>query len=151
MEEEISMEILANRYEKSASTGFSTFEKAFWGDKNNGFDVLFQNLRNSQTTVKELEFFLRECANSEDQYVKSLGRVSVQIKKFLMDTSFSPVWNQVLKELNERNSWAHLHFMHRLNELIREVQSYHEDLKRKKRLFRDSEQSTQQSVETFKK
>jgi hypothetical protein len=150
MDEEISMEILTSRREKSASPGFSSFERAFWGDKTNGFDVLFQNLRNSQTAVKEFEIFLRECANSEDQYVKHLGKVAIQIQKFLMDTSLSPVWHQVLKELNERNSWAHLHFMHRLNELIREVQSYYDDLKRKKRLFRESEQPTQQAVEAFK-
>lgn len=152
MNEEINMRILSNHHEQpNPGLVINTFSKSFWGEKTNGFDTLFQNLRNSQTAVKEFETFLRECTNSEDQYVKQLGKITTQIQKFLTDSSLAPVWHQVLKELNERNSWAHLHFMHRIHELIKEVQSYYEDLRRKKKQLKESEFITQQSVENFKK
>ena len=151
MNEEIKMVAMGkNKSEESLDMQTSLFAKSFWGEKNNGFEVLFQNLRNSQAAVKEFECFLRECTNSEDQYVKQLGKITTQIQKFLIDTSLAPVWHQILKELNEHNSWAHLHYMHRIQELIREVQSYYEDLRKKKRKLRESELQTQLSVETFK-
>lgn len=128
----------------------ASFADSFWGDKHNGYAVLLQNLRNSQSSVKEFELFLRECTSSEDHYVKQLVKITAQIQKFLADTSLAPVWHQVLKELNEKNSWAHLHFMHRIHELIKEVQSYYEDFRRQKKKIRESEQQTHQIVENFK-
>ncbi len=62
----------------------------------------------------------------------------------------APVWQNVLKELNEHNSWSHLHFMHRIQELIKQVQSYYESLRIKKRKLRESELKTQLAIETFK-
>ena len=123
MSEEIGMTTLNSQQKllEQQSTTSGQFLDAFWGDKNNGFEVLFQNLRNSQTTIKEFELFLRECTSSEDNYVKQLSKITSQVQKFLGDTSLAPVWQQVVKEMNERNSWAHLHFMHRIHELIKEV------------------------------
>lgn len=147
MSEEIPLDHLDVSRKKPEAGAFAD---SFWGEKNDGFGILFQNLRNSQAAIKEFEIFLRECTSSEDSYVKQLGKITAQIQKFLVDTSLSPVWHQVLKELNERNSWAHLHFMNRLNELIKEVQSYYNDFRRKKRKIRDSELQTQHAVENFK-
>ena len=127
-----------------------SFSESFWGDKASGLEVLFQNLRHSQTAVKEFELFLRECSNNEEQYVKQLNKVTAQMQKFSPDSSLSPVWQCVLKDLNEHNAWAHLHFMHRLQELTKEVQSYHESLRKKKRKLRESELQTQLSVETYR-
>ncbi len=136
--------------EEVAKPGAVSFAESFWGKKHNGFDVLIQNLRNSQASVKEFELFLRECTLSEDHYVKQLSKITAQIQRFLTDTSLAPIWHQVLKELNEKNSWAHLHFMHRIHELIKEVQSYYEDFRRQKKKIREGEQQTQQIVEGFK-
>lgn len=136
--------------ESTRQLGPASFADSFWGGKHNGYDVLVQNLRNSQSSVKEFELFLRECTSSEDHYVKQLGKITAQIQKFLVDTSLAPIWHQVLKELNEKNSWAHLHFMHRIHELIKEVQSYYEDFRRQKKKIRESEQQTHQIVENFK-
>ena len=45
---------------------------------------------------------------------------------------------------------SHLQFMHRVVELVREVQNYHDDLRKKKRKIRENEQKTAQLVEAFR-
>jgi hypothetical protein len=127
-----------------------SFVNNFWDEKLAGYDVLGQNLRNLQATVKELELYLRESANNEDVYVKQLNKTTTQMQKFSSETSFSPIWFDVIKDLNEHNSWSHLHFMNRIHELIKEVQSYYNDLRKKKRKFRQNETKTSQLVEQFR-
>ena len=127
-----------------------SFAENFWDDKITGYDVLSQNLRNLQSTVKELEVYLRESASNEDLYVKQLNKTTAQMQKFSNDTSLAPVWFNVVKELNEHNSWSHLHFMHRIHELIKEVQSYYNDLRIKKKKVRQNEAKTAQLVDLFR-
>ena len=80
------------------------FCENFWGEKINGFDVLYQNLKHSLSSVKDLETFLRECVNCEDTYVKNLNKLVSQANKYSTSAnagSFNPVW-QPLKEINEK-------------------------------------------------
>ena len=126
------------------------FSDVFWGEKLSGYSVLYQNLRNTQQSVKELETFLRESAAGEDTYVKQLNKVTSQMQKFLLDSSLSPLWNEAVKDLNERNSWSHLHYMHRLHELIKMVQSYGEDIRKRKQKIKETESKTEQLIEHFK-
>lgn len=128
----------------------NSFSNNFWDEKLSGYDVLGQNLRNIQATVKELELYMRESANNEDIYVKQLNKTTTQMQKFSSETSFSPIWFSVVKDLNEHNSWSHLHFMNRIHELIKEIQSYYNDLRKKKRKFRQNETKTSQLVEQFR-
>jgi len=46
----------------------SSFSNNFWDEKLSGYDVLSQNLRNLQATVKELELYMRESANNEGNH-----------------------------------------------------------------------------------
>jgi len=72
------------------------------------------------------------------------------MQKFSSETSFSPIWFNVVKDLNEHNSWSHLHFMNRIHELIKEIQSYYNDLRKKKKKFRQNETKTSQLIEQFR-
>ncbi len=121
MEEEIRMDVMGESRHLQIESSLK-FDQHFWGEKNQGFEVLLQNLRNSQTAAKEFELFLRESTNSEDQYVKYLNKVTLQVQKFSNDSSLAPIWFNIIKEFNEHNSWSHLHFMHRIQELVKEVQ-----------------------------
>ena len=139
-----------NSFNSQTENPSFSFAENFWDDKISGYEVLGQNLKNLQTTVKELELFMRESANNEDLYVKQLNKTTGQMQKFSSETSFSPIWSNVVKELNEHNSWSHLHFMNRIHELIKEIQSYYSDLRNKKRKFRQNEIKTTHLVEQFR-
>jgi hypothetical protein len=103
------------------------FSDNFWGEKINGFEVLCQNLKHSLASVKDLETFVRESANSEDSYVKCINKLINQVSRFSTNSSFNPLWAP-LKELNEKYSAKHSEQLHHLQELIREIQRYNDDL-----------------------
>lgn len=103
------------------------FSENFWGDKINGFETLCQNLKHSLTSVKELESFLRESANCEDAYIKVLNKLTTQVSRFSVNGSFNPLWSPI-KELNERYCGKHSEQLHALQELIKEIQRYNEEL-----------------------
>lgn len=52
------------------------FQDHFWGDKQNGFDVLYQNLKCGSTAVKELAEFLRSRSFLEDSNVNFLQKLA---------------------------------------------------------------------------
>jgi hypothetical protein len=127
------------------------FCENFWGEKINGFDVLCQNLKHSLISVKDLEVFLRECLNGEDTYVKNLNKLVSQANKYSVSAnagSFNPVW-LTLKEINEKFASSHLQLVHQLQELIKEIQRYNEELSKKIKRIRENETQTQNLVQMF--
>ena len=126
------------------------FSESFWDEKLSGFDILSSNLRNSQTNVRELEIFVREVANCEDQYVKQLNKVTAQFSKFSTDTILSPVWQNVIKDFNEHTAWSHLQFMNQLYDLLKDIQTYYNYLRKKKRKIRENEIKTVNCIDSFR-
>jgi len=103
------------------------FSENFWGEKINGFEVLCQNLKYSLASVKDIETFVRESANCEDSYIKCINKLINQISRFSSNSSFNPLWAP-LKELNEKYCIKHSEHLHQLQELIKEIQRYNDDL-----------------------
>lgn len=126
------------------------FNLNFWGEKFNGWETLYRNFRSSLNAVKEFEQYLRECASTEDAYVRNLDKIKFQIQKFSGDSSLAPIWHNILKELNYTNSAAHLHFKYRIEELIKETQNYYDDLRKKKQKIKETELKTQQLIELIR-
>ena len=124
------------------------FAENFGGEKINGFDVLCQNLKHSLVNVKELETFVREGSASEDTYSKALSKLVTQVNKFSSNGTFNPVW-QSLKELNERYAGLHVQQVHQLQELIRDIQRYNEELGKRIKKIRENETQTQNVVQSF--
>jgi DNA repair exonuclease SbcCD ATPase subunit len=128
---------------------YKHFAEHFWGEKINGFDVLCQNLKHSLASVKELETFVREGCACEDTYGKSLNKLVAQVNKFSgSNGTFAPVW-QPLKELNERYTAVHVQQVHQLQELIRDIQKYNEELGKRIKKIRENETQTQNVVQNF--
>jgi hypothetical protein len=135
-------------YLQNASNSHKLFSENFWGEKINGFEVLCSNLKHSLTNVKELEIFLRECANCEDTYGKILNKLIVQANKYSANGTFNPLWSP-LKEINERYAASHIQLFHQLQELIKEIQRYNDDLSKKIKKIRENETQTQNAVQSF--
>lgn len=126
------------------------FSKYFWDEKIRGYDLLNQNLRNSLNSIREFERYLRECITSEDQYLKQLNKNVITIEKFVAESTMSPIWFDLLRNLNENTVWSHMHYMNRLNDLTKEVRQHYQDMRLKKRKIKENELKTIQIIENFK-
>jgi len=52
------------------------FSDYFWGEKNDGFNVLYQNMKSGITAARELSDFLRERAKLEEENSKAQTKLS---------------------------------------------------------------------------
>uniref|UniRef100_A0A3P9Q9C2 FCH and mu domain containing endocytic adaptor 2 n=1 Tax=Poecilia reticulata TaxID=8081 RepID=A0A3P9Q9C2_POERE len=77
----------------------------FLGEKNNGFDVLYHNMKHGQISSKELTDFIRE---------------SMSV------LTFAPMWD-IFKSSTEKLATCHMELVKKLQELIKEVQRYVEE------------------------
>ena len=61
------------------------FAENFWGEKNNGYDVLYQNMKLGHVACQDLIEYLKESAKVEESYNKSLGRLAAKVRGGLGD------------------------------------------------------------------
>ncbi|XP_059500777.1 F-BAR domain only protein 2 isoform X1 [Stegostoma tigrinum] len=101
----------------------SQFVDHFWGEKNNGFDVLYHNMKHGQTSTKDLADFIRESVTIEDIYSRSMTKLAKATSNYSQLGTFAPVWD-VLKLSTEKLASSHLDLVRKLQELIKEVQKY---------------------------
>ncbi|CAG5867616.1 unnamed protein product [Menidia menidia] len=102
------------------------FLENFWGEKNNGFDVLYHNMKHGQISTKELTDFIRERSTIEDAYARSMTKLAKSSGNFSQLGTFAPVWD-VFKSSTEKLASCHMELVRKLQELIKEVQKYVEE------------------------
>ncbi|XP_053340868.1 F-BAR domain only protein 2 [Clarias gariepinus] len=102
------------------------FLENFWGEKNNGFDVLYHNMKHGQISSKELGDFIRERATIEETYSRAITKLAKSASNFSQLGTFAPVWD-VLKVSTEKLAGCHMDLVRKLQDLIKEVQKYAEE------------------------
>ncbi|XP_068190223.1 F-BAR domain only protein 2 isoform X2 [Antennarius striatus] len=102
------------------------FLENFWGEKNNGFDVLYHNMKHGQISSKELTDFIRERSTIEESYARSMTKLAKTAGNFSQLGTFAPVWD-VFKSSTEKLATCHMELVKKLQELIKEVQKYVEE------------------------
>ncbi|RVE66059.1 hypothetical protein OJAV_G00122650 [Oryzias javanicus] len=102
------------------------FLENFWGEKNNGFDVLYHNMKHGQISTKELTDFIRERSTIEEAYARSMTKLAKTAGNFSQLGTFAPVWD-VFKSSTEKQAGCHMDLARKLQELIKEVQKYIEE------------------------
>ncbi|XP_013887319.1 F-BAR domain only protein 2 isoform X2 [Austrofundulus limnaeus] len=102
------------------------FLENFWGEKNNGFDVLYHNMKHGQISTKELTDFIRERSTIEEVYARSMTKLAKSAGNFSQLGTFAPMWD-VFKSSTEKLAGCHLELVRKLQELIKEVQKYVEE------------------------
>ncbi|XP_072227472.1 F-BAR domain only protein 2 isoform X6 [Leuresthes tenuis] len=102
------------------------FLENFWGEKNNGFDVLYHNMKHGQISTKELTDFIRERSTIEEAYARSMTKLAKSAGNFSQLGTFAPVWD-VFKSSTEKLASCHMELVRKLQELIKEVQKYVEE------------------------
>uniref|UniRef100_A0A8C5WJ19 F-BAR domain-containing protein n=1 Tax=Leptobrachium leishanense TaxID=445787 RepID=A0A8C5WJ19_9ANUR len=96
------------------------------GEKNNGFDVLYHNMKHGQISTKELSDFMRERSTIEEAYARSMTKLAKSASNYTQLGTFGPVWD-VFKTSTEKLAVCHLDLVKKLQELIKELQKYSDE------------------------
>ncbi|KAM8793486.1 F-BAR domain only protein 2 [Eudromia elegans] len=99
------------------------FTESFWGERNNGFDVLYHNMKHGHLSTKDLAEFIRERATIEEAYSRSMTKLAKSASNYTQLGTFAPVWD-IFKTSTEKLASCHLDLVRRLQELIKEVHKY---------------------------
>ncbi|XP_063996447.1 F-BAR domain only protein 2 [Pogoniulus pusillus] len=99
------------------------FVENFWGERNNGFDVLYHNMKHGHLSTKDLADFIRERATIEEAYSRSMTKLAKSASNYTQLGTFAPVWD-IFKTSTEKLASCHLDLVRRLQELIKEVHKY---------------------------
>ncbi|XP_016142340.1 F-BAR domain only protein 2-like isoform X2 [Sinocyclocheilus grahami] len=124
------------------------FLENFWGDKNNGFDVLYHNMKHGQISSKELSEFIRERATIEEAYSRSMTKLAKTASNCSQLGTFAPVWD-VFKQSTEKLGACHMELVRKLQELIKEVQKYVEEQAKNHKKTKEEVASTLEAVQTI--
>ncbi|XP_016299043.1 F-BAR domain only protein 2-like isoform X2 [Sinocyclocheilus anshuiensis] len=124
------------------------FLENFWGDKNNGFDVLYHNMKHGQISSKELSEFIRERATIEEAYSRSMTKLAKTASNCSQLGTFAPVWD-VFKQSTEKLAACHMELVRKLQELIKEVQKYVEEQAKNHKKTKEEVASTLEAVQTI--
>ncbi|XP_032396175.1 F-BAR domain only protein 2 isoform X3 [Etheostoma spectabile] len=124
------------------------FLENFWGDKNNGFYVLYHNMKYGQISSKELTDFIRERSTIEEAYARSMTKLAKSAGNFSQLGTFAPVWD-VFKTSTEKLASCHMELVRKLQELIKEVQKYVEEQAKAHKKTKEEVASTLEAVQNI--
>ncbi|XP_038121638.1 uncharacterized protein LOC6041930 isoform X3 [Culex quinquefasciatus] len=118
------------------------------GEKNNGYEVLYQNMKYGLSATKELAEYFRERSNLEEYNSKLLTKLANKAGSGGGGT-FSPLWI-ILKSTTERLSELHAAKVQKLSELVKNITKYAEELHKKHKTVKEEESGTQDAVQAMK-
>ncbi|XP_017889076.1 F-BAR domain only protein 2 isoform X7 [Ceratina calcarata] len=125
------------------------FAEYFWGEKNNGFDVLYHNMKHGAVASKELAEFLKERSTIEENNYKVLSKLAKQAgSSSSTQGTFAPVW-AALRGAAEKLAGLHLQMAQRVTELIKDVSKYTDELHKKHKAVKEEESSTLEVVQSI--
>ncbi|KAM3856835.1 F-BAR domain only protein 1 isoform 2-T2 [Vipera latastei] len=124
----------------------SYFAEHFWGEKNQGFDVLYHNMKHGQISAKELADFMRERAAVEEAYAKSMVKMSKMAGNSTQLGTFAPLW-EVFRISSDKLALCHAELVKKLQDLIKEIGRYGEEQLRAHRKSKDEVAGTLEAVQ----
>nr|XP_053633348.1 F-BAR domain only protein 2-like [Cherax quadricarinatus] len=102
----------------------------FWGEEHNGWNVLYQNMKQGQTASKELAEFFKERWSIDETYSKSLVKLANKASTNTEKGTCAPIF-VVLRQSSEKLSSIHSHTVQRVQDLVKEVVKYNDELHKK--------------------
>lgn len=119
------------------------------GDKNNGYEVLYQNMKHGVTASKELMEYFKERSNLDEHNSKVLLKLAHKVGSSGANGTFSPLLI-ILKSSAERLSELHTQMMQKTTELVKNILKYADELHKKHKTVKEEESSTQEAVHQMK-
>lgn len=124
------------------------FRDYFWGDGNNGFDVLYHNMKYGHVASKELAEFFRERSVIEETHSKLLSKLAKHASNCCTHGTFAPFW-QLLKSSSEKLSTLHAQMVQRFQDLVKEVNKYCDEQHKKHKQVKEEESTTLEIVQSI--
>uniref|UniRef100_A0A7N9AL21 FCH and mu domain containing endocytic adaptor 2 n=1 Tax=Mastacembelus armatus TaxID=205130 RepID=A0A7N9AL21_9TELE len=124
------------------------YGEVYKGEKNNGFDVLYHNMKHGQISSKELTDFIRERSTIEEAYARSMTKLAKSAGNFSQLGTFAPMW-EVFKTSTEKLASCHMELVRKLQELIKEVQKYVEEQAKAHKKTKEEVASTLEAVQNI--
>ncbi|XP_059494594.1 F-BAR domain only protein 1-like isoform X2 [Stegostoma tigrinum] len=115
------------------------------GEKNNGFDVLYHNMKHGQISVKELADLVRERALIEESYSKSMSKLAKVVSNSSLGT-FAPMW-EVFRTSADKLALCHFELVRKLNDLIKEMNRFNEEQVKMHRKTKEEVSGTLEAVQ----
>ncbi|KAK8382496.1 hypothetical protein O3P69_015413 [Scylla paramamosain] len=120
----------------------------FWGEEHNGWNVLYQNMKQGQTASKELAEFFKERWSIDETYSKSLVKLANKANSNTEKGTCAPIFG-VLRQSSEKLSTIHSTTVQRVQELVKEVVKYNDELHKKHKVVKDEESQTEEIVKSI--
>ncbi|KAM5193646.1 F-BAR domain only protein 2 [Mantella aurantiaca] len=124
------------------------FVENFWGEKNNGFDVLYHNMKYGQISTKDLSEFIRERSTIEDAYSRSMTKLAKTASNYAQLGTFGPVW-EIFKTSTEKLAGCHLELVKKLQDLMKELQRYGEEQFKSHKKTKEEVSGTLEAVQSI--
>ncbi|XP_064477537.1 F-BAR domain only protein 2-like isoform X2 [Ornithodoros turicata] len=121
------------------------FRDYFWGEKHNGFDVLYHNMKYGYVAAKELAEFFRERSVVEETHSKLLSKLARQASSSCSLGTFGPLWT-VLRVTSEKLASLHGQMVSQLQDLVKDVQRYYEEQHKQHKQVKEEEAPTLEVV-----
>ena len=137
----------------------------FWGEKHEGFHVLYSNLKAGFMATKDLSDVIRETALVQENsskviymfseygtltlhFFQSYAKISKQLGASVQLGTFSPIL-LALKTASDKLSAIHLGTQTKVNELLKELEKYSVELHKKQKMIKDEESPTSDIVKAL--
>jgi len=127
------------------------FSDYFWGEKNDGFNVLYQNMKGGITAARELGDFLRERAKIEEDNSKAQIKLANKLTPATVSNTcgtFTPLL-LAFKVTTDKLSGIHNQWSMKLNDLLREVLKYNDEQQKKHKQVKEDESPTLDAVKSI--
>jgi len=120
----------------------------FWGEKHDGFHVLYQNMKSGLTATKDLTEIVRETAAMQEYNSKAYTKISKQLGSSVQIGSFGPML-LALKTAFEKLNTIHLATLAKVSDLVKELEKYSAELHKKHKMIKDEESPTSDVVKSL--
>lgn len=118
------------------------------GEKNEGFSILYQNMKCGVIAAKELAEYLREMAKIQEDSSKAHLKMVKQLNTSGPCGTVSPML-QAFKAATEKFAASHNLWMIKIIDLVKDVNKYSDDLHRTHKKVKEDEASTLEAVKVI--
>lgn len=126
----------------------SYFGEHFWGEKNQGFEVLYHSVKQGPISTKELVDFIRERATIEETYSKAMAKLSKLASNGTPVGTFAPLW-EVFRVSSDKLALCHLELTRKLQDLIKDMLRYSEEQLKMHKKCKEEAVSTLDAVQAL--
>ncbi|KAI6184307.1 FCH domain only protein 2 [Aphelenchoides bicaudatus] len=115
------------------------YSKHFWGEQNLGYYRLYANLKRNEDAIQELNIFVKERIQIEDELLKFLNKNLHRVNSFIANKgAFAESWRLTKSTLE---LWFEIQttLVKNLSDLSRDILRFHDDMVKSRKRIKDQD------------